>query len=310
MCVLTNTMACSCAACRDGLGYGVLLEAVARRLGAAPPPRRLLLCALGLLLEEPPPPGALPRFASSDIANPAALQLLLALLRRAAAEDQLWGLAAFRELLLQVRAFRPLLAACACSDKCEACWHGCVPQLTRLPVLALPVQGVHNLAAADGAGINRQLVAWLGETADDEAGEQEEEVGDSGGELAPEGQQQQQQRRLLQQQLLALLRLSGSYSISGGCRLPLLTAGLASTVAIRALGPGNAVFATSQHPILSNTWTIYFPMLGPFPLCVAARDLRSLLHLLKPGGDGRPPLHSAMLLEVSAWLTDACCCAC
>lgn len=93
----------------------MLLTAVVRRLGGAPPPRRLLLCALGLLLEEPPGQGALPRFATSDIANPAALQLLLALLRRAAAEDQLWGLAAFRELLLQVTRLPPLRTAhCAC----------------------------------------------------------------------------------------------------------------------------------------------------------------------------------------------------
>lgn len=43
-----------------------------------------------------------PRFTSTALANPPALALLLALLRHASWEDQLWGLAALRELLLQV----------------------------------------------------------------------------------------------------------------------------------------------------------------------------------------------------------------
>lgn len=57
------------------------------------------------LSQERPGGGALPRFTATAIANPAALPLLLALLRRAAPDDQLWGLAAFRELLLQVGEF-------------------------------------------------------------------------------------------------------------------------------------------------------------------------------------------------------------
>jgi hypothetical protein len=33
------------------VGYGLLLEAIVKRLEGKPPPRRLLLCATGLLLE-------------------------------------------------------------------------------------------------------------------------------------------------------------------------------------------------------------------------------------------------------------------
>ena len=58
------------------------------------------LCPLGCL-QEAPGAGAAPRFASTAVANPLALRLVVALLRRAAPEDQLWGLAALHELLLQ-----------------------------------------------------------------------------------------------------------------------------------------------------------------------------------------------------------------
>lgn len=119
--------------------------------------------------QEPPGQGALPCFSGTAIANPAACALLLALLRRAAPEDQLWGVAALKELLLQ---------------------------------------GVHNLAAADSAGLNGQLIAWLrdataqaGAAAEDAAPAEQQDA------LGP--------RQHLVAQLLALLRVSGTYSIAG-----------------------------------------------------------------------------------------------
>lgn len=145
--------------------------------------------------QETPGPGELPRFASSAIANPAALPLMLALLRRAADQDQLWGLAAFRELLLQ---------------------------------------GAQNLAAAEGAGLNGLLIEWLAATTAQEpaaaalAGDGSRidapaagtgnEADVRGGPPPPDALTQ---RLMLQQQLLALLRVSGSYSISGEhCPVP------------------------------------------------------------------------------------------
>ena len=52
--------------------------------------------------QEAPAPGPGARFLRSGIANPAAVPLCFQLLQRAALQDQLWGLAAWRELLLQV----------------------------------------------------------------------------------------------------------------------------------------------------------------------------------------------------------------
>ncbi|PRW34047.1 BEACH domain-containing lvsC isoform X1 isoform B [Chlorella sorokiniana] len=196
----------------EAVGYPMLLEAATKRLGQSPPPRRLLLSALGLLLEEAPGPGAAPRFATSAIRNPPALPLLVSLLRRAAPEDQLWGLAAVKELLLQ---------------------------------------GVHNLAAADGAALNSLLIEWLQEAvaAEPAGGAAAGEAGATGDAARGEGSEgstqhdaQQLHPRLLLHQLLAVLTLSGSYSI-------------------------------------------------------AARDLRTLLQLLKPAPGGEPPSHSAALLE-------------
>jgi hypothetical protein len=115
---------------------------------------------------------------------------MLALLRRAADQDQLWGLAAFRELLLQ---------------------------------------GAQNLAAADGAGLNGLLIEWLAATTAQEpaaaalagdgsridaaAAGPSNEADMRGG--PPPPPDALTQRLMLQQQLLALLRVSGSYSISG-----------------------------------------------------------------------------------------------
>jgi hypothetical protein len=41
----------------------------------------------------------------------------------------------------------------------------------------------------------------------------------------------------------------------------------------------------------------------PVTCLPAARDLRSLLHLLKPSAEGVPPQQSAMLLEVCGYLS-------
>ena len=207
--------------CRESVGYGVLLEAVTARLVGCTLPRRLLLSCMGLLLEvslvplmvptaalttqlshirgcsmsscacnrlracfavqEVPGRSSRSRFTSSTIANPAALPLFLGLLRRAAGEEQLWGLAAFRELLLL---------------------------------------GVHNLAAAEGVGLNAHIIGWLQEVAGDvmEADEGTAAVAVERGGAEEEGDavvSAPQQLHLLRQQLLALLRLSGSYSTTG-----------------------------------------------------------------------------------------------
>ena len=81
-----------------------------------PPAALTLLVRLPVLIrsmQEPPSSGASPhRFTATAVANLAALGLLLALLRRAAWPDQLWGLAAFRELLLQVRRGWGAMPAC------------------------------------------------------------------------------------------------------------------------------------------------------------------------------------------------------
>lgn len=137
-------------------------------------------------MQEAPGPGAAPRFATSSISNPPALPLLVSLLRRAAPEDQLWGLAAVKELLLQ---------------------------------------GVHNLAAADGAALNSLLIQWLQEAVaaapNHAASAAAEEPGISsmaGGGSEQSAAQQDAQHldsRLLLNQLLAVLTLSGSYSIAG-----------------------------------------------------------------------------------------------
>lgn len=221
------------------------------------------------MLQQPPGPGALPRFSTTAIANPGALPLLLALLRRAAPEDQLWGLAAFRELLLQVgraalgRAL-PLGAEAGCHARSAVGrpWitaHG-FHRLPAAPLLRL--QGARNLAAADAAGLNRLLIEWLQSTVAAPAGSAGSGSPGDGGEQSvpqdgPSGpwartasasmveaaqQLEAPQEQLLQQQLLALLRLSASYSI-------------------------------------------------------AAADLRLLLQLLRPGADGRPPPHAPALLE-------------
>lgn len=145
----------------------------------------MLLCSFcAPLVQEAPGPGAAPRFASSAISNAQALPLLVSLLRKAASEDQLWGLAAVKELLLQ---------------------------------------GVHNLAAADGAALNSLLIEWLqeavsaapaGEAAAGEAGSGSA-AGSEAGQDSEQHETQQLQARLLLHQLLAVLTLSGSYSIAG-----------------------------------------------------------------------------------------------
>ena len=61
--------------------------------------------AFGAHLQEVPPPAApssSSRFSSCTIANAAAVPLYFHLLRHADRPDRLWGLAAWRELLLQV----------------------------------------------------------------------------------------------------------------------------------------------------------------------------------------------------------------
>lgn len=119
----------------------------------------------------------------------------MSLLRHAAPEDQLWGLAAVKELLLQ---------------------------------------GVHNLAAAEGAALNSVLIEWLqeavaaapAETAAGAAGEPAgsaaegstaQQAGQEHAQHAQHAQHDAQQldSRLLVHQLLAVLTLSGSYSIAG-----------------------------------------------------------------------------------------------
>jgi hypothetical protein len=118
--------------------------------------------------------------------------LLVALLRRAAGPDQLWGLAALRELLMQ---------------------------------------GPRNLAAADSAGLNSLLIGWLQDAASrqavaasgpsdaaaagDAASPAEGGGGGERGEAGATDCSAEPQRGLLVHQLLALLRVSGGYSISG-----------------------------------------------------------------------------------------------
>lgn len=69
------------------------------------------------------------------------------------------------------------------------------------------LQGAHNLAAADAAGLNRLLIDWLQSTVAAPDGSSDGGAEQGAAEAAPQAQ-------LLQQQLLALLRLSGSYSIA------------------------------------------------------------------------------------------------
>eukprot|EP00887_Chlorella_sp_A99_P003486 scaffold7.g3486.t1 len=126
--------------CRElfskSVGYEVLLAALLRRCAPAPPSRRLLHAVLALILEEegeeaaqqadpqrsdaqspvaaaqPPQPQAQAQaqaqaqpqppalFGSPIIYNPAAVPLFFRLLRHVERDNQLWGLAAWQELLL------------------------------------------------------------------------------------------------------------------------------------------------------------------------------------------------------------------
>lgn len=200
-------------------------------------------------MQEAPGPGAAPRFATSSISNPPALPLLVSLLRRAAPEDQLWGLAAVKELLLQ---------------------------------------GVHNLAAADGAALNSLLIQWLQEAVAAEptsAAAADEEPGSGstagGGSLQCTAQQgaHQLDSRLLLHQLLAVLTLSGSYSIAGPPSLERMVCWWLCGFDV------SACVLTGRN----------------LPIMRAARDLRALLQLLKPPPGGEPPSHCAALLEVGCF---------
>ena len=67
-------------------------------------------------VQEVPPPAAAQgsgsRFSGCTVANAAAVPLYFHLLRHAARPDRLWGLAAWRELLLQVGHTVVLLPIC------------------------------------------------------------------------------------------------------------------------------------------------------------------------------------------------------
>lgn len=194
--------------------------------GGRQPIPALQLCGC---LQEPPGPGAAPRFGSSAVANPAALALLLALLRRAGGEDQLWGLAAFRELLLQVRGWAGAYVGWLGHGvfwqgwvRHRLPWAGSCCALCLLRVRlkprcrpGVPLQGAHNLAAADSAGLNGLLIAWLRDATAPQGPEADGGAAAAGQEASLPEHSDPQQQRLLLQQLLALLRLSGSYSISG-----------------------------------------------------------------------------------------------
>lgn len=102
-----------------------------------------------------------------------------------------------------------------------------------MPPPSLVLQGADNLEAADASGLNSLVIDWLQESVQDpsvaarpssgassssssiESGSATASGGADEGRAAAEGEEQAQQRLLLRQQLLALLRQSGSYSISG-----------------------------------------------------------------------------------------------
>ena len=210
------------------------------------------------------------------------------------------------------------------------------PLLTRL----CHVQGVHNLCAADAACLNRQVIVWLSETVAEAAAAAAatEEGAPSGGEEAAEeaeaaGEGRGQRLLLLQHQLLSLLRLSGSYSISGGfCTLLYRYALLYSAVLLysnsnawagisgvwarlpesgqqyKAVPVAGYVVKLSGDATTPPRWRSG-KLQTPCHVChrrrnvrtspvPAARDLRSLLQLLRPDADGRPPPHAGAVLEV------------
>ncbi|GAB4815481.1 hypothetical protein N2152v2_002527 [Parachlorella kessleri] len=108
------------------IGYEVLLAVLLKRCTPGHPPQLLLRSVLGLILEEVPPPAVQSsgtRFSGCTIANAAAVPLYFHLLRHADRPDRLWGLAAWRELLLQ--------------------------------------GGTDNLIACDRAGLNSLLIGWV-----------------------------------------------------------------------------------------------------------------------------------------------------
>lgn len=237
----------------------MLLEAVTKRLGASPPPRRLLLCALGLLLEVgpcrvhlrcasfrchpargcrpvaqcnslltpagPAPPagvpghGALAPFCRHRDGQPAGAAAAAGAAAKGSARGPALGpgrvsraAAAGHPLRSLVTFHSPSLLhawrlRCPSHDSSFACH---VPS----------VQGVHNLAAADAAGLNSLLIDWLTGTLAASAAANDSVASASSGEGGgtvrehPQGLPPGQQLMLLQQQLLALLRQSGSYSIA------------------------------------------------------------------------------------------------
>ncbi len=211
-------------------------------------------------------------------------------------------------------------------------------------------QGADNLEAADAASLNSLAIDWLREcvhmaaaaaarSSSGASADSAESVGgatgaapDVGG--AADGQDgQAQEGVLLRQQLLALLRLSGSYSISGERRFragsgPALFAVFAVTSSASSVQAGTRQRKRTIPPAWlaclarmgASCWHGGGPPCGPIALLTllsfaAARDLRLLLQLLRPGSSGEPPTCTADLLEVrlpysQLWLQEHHCIEC
>ena len=179
----------------EGMGPGALSGSSASAAGVAATPAATAGVQGGaaggstlLASARPAPPTPPALFSRSTIANSEAVPLYFGLLRQARQDDQLWGLAAWQELLLLGG-----LPACL---QCER------------------------------AGLNPLLIDWLAATTAAPAGGKaapEEEAGQvapGAGQLVASGRQrrgseQGWEGQLLQRQLASLLRLTGSYSCSG-----------------------------------------------------------------------------------------------
>lgn len=141
-------------------------------------------------------------------------------------------------------------------------------------------QGADNLEAADAAGLNSLAIDWLREcvhtaaaaAARSSSGASADSAESGGGATgaapeeggAAEGQDgQAQEGVLLRQQLLALLRLSGSYSISGERRFragsgPALVAIFAVTSSASSVQAGTR----QSQPAVPPAWFVCLARMG------------------------------------------------